>query len=60
MIWEGIISTYNTMHKGSDAKWILTKDGTIGILEPFSLVPHCGFGDLESLRELMSIMGFKE
>ena len=40
MIWGGTILTYNTVHKGSDAKWILAKDGTIVILEPFSLVPH--------------------
>ena len=49
MIWGGTISTYNTIHKGSDIKWILTKDRTIVILEPFSLVPHWGFGDLGSV-----------
>ena len=48
------------MYKRSDTKWILTKGGTIIILEPFLLVPHWGFGDLESLRESRSIIGFKE
>ena len=60
MIWGGTISTYNTVHKGSDTKWMLTTDGTIVILELFSLVPYWGFGDLESLRESRSIIGFKE
>ena len=45
MMWGGTISTYNTVHKLSDTKWILTKDETIVILEPFSLVP---IGDLET------------
>ena len=47
------------MHNGKNTNEYLTRGGVTTTLEPFSLVPHWGFWDLESIEKRGSSLDLK-